>query len=141
MRDRQSIQLSDVAVSLRVGVPSEEQAQPQTVRISLGIELEPPGPYFEHDRLDSTLDYARIIAFLREELPRQGPFALIETVADRAAEFVLALSARVEAVEVRVAKPSVLAPEDGAVAVTLVRTAHGRLANRARPGWLAAATS
>jgi len=141
MRDKQSIQLKDVGVSLQVGVPAEERANAQTVRLSLTIELEPPGPYFEHDRLEATLDYGRIIAFLREDLPQLGPFALIEAVADRAAEFVLGLSAKIESVEVRVDKPSVLAPEAGAVSVTLLRTAHGRLVNRARPGWLTAASS
>lgn len=141
MRDRQSIQLSDIAVTLRVGVTAEERANPQVLRLSLTIEHEPGAPYYEQDRLDATLDYAQIIAFLREDLPALGPFALIETVADRAAEFVLRLSSQVEAVEVRVAKPSVLAAHEGAVAVSLLRTAHGRLANRARPGWLAAASS
>jgi len=100
-------------------VPDPERAHPQEVRISVVLGLTAP-PAFAggEDRIGATIDYDRIINFIREDL---GPAAhLIETLADRVAGHCLSLSARARWVDVTVKKPSVLSG-DGMVAVTIRR--------------------
>lgn len=125
--DRQIISLIDVPVRLHLGVSAEERASPQIVRISVALTLYDPPQFTGHDRLDETIDYDSIIAFLRDDLPTRE-VRLIETVADLAAEHALSLSVRIACVEVSVEKPSVLGGA-GAVRVGLLR--HGdRLTHR-----------
>lgn len=123
MQDFQVIAVDDVSTRLHLGVSAEERALAQEVRISVRLTLADPPHYEGKDRLAETIDYDRIIGFLREGLPAAGETLLIETVADRAAAFCLALSARVSLVEVTVKKPSVLG-SSGLVSVGIVR--HGR---------------
>jgi FolB domain-containing protein len=121
MADTQTISLSDIPVRLALGVPEAERARLQDVFVSLSLTVEaPPSP--TRDDLASTVDYDTIIRFLREDLPIEGPIQLIETVADRIAAFVLSLSARIDAVDVTVKKPSVLAAP-AMVSVSLTRHA------------------
>ena len=105
---------------VRVGVPDPERAAQQEVRISVTLALAAPPDFLAHDRLAETVDYDRIIGFIRSDLDE--PAHLIETLADRVARHCLALSKRAAWVEVSVMKPSVL-NGDGRVAVTLRRDA------------------
>lgn len=126
MPDRQIIELRDIEVRLRVGVPEAERAEPQLLRFGVRLELADPPDFAVHDQLDQTVDYAEIIAFLDSGLAAGEPYLLVETAADAVASFALDLSRRCAAVEVCVAKPSVLAGRSGEVSVSIRRTAEGR---------------
>lgn len=104
-----TISLTDIAVTLSLGVPESERHQPQQVLISVTLSLDDDGAAWR-DHLADTVDYGEIIAFLREDLPAEPPTRLIEAVADRVARHVLSLSPRVRSVDVSVKKPSVLTP-------------------------------
>ena len=118
MADAQIIRIDDARAQVRVGVPDPERAQPQEVRISVALCLSEPPDYQAHDRIGATIDYDRIIAFIRNDL--SAPAHLIETLADRVAAHCLKMSERALWVEVTVKKPSVLSG-DGMVSVTMRR--------------------
>lgn len=114
------IRIEDAKAFVRVGVPEPERANPQEVRISVAMCLGAPPDFVGEDRLSQTVDYDRILHFIRDDLG--APAHLIETLADRVARHCLALSARAQWVEVTVKKPSVLSG-DGMVSVTVRRDA------------------
>ena len=122
MADTQTITLSDVAVTLALGVGDAERRRPQAVLVTVALTL---ADATAHDDLGDTIDYDRVIHFLRDTLPAGGPLHLIETVADHVADHVLSLSARVATVVVTVKKPSVLTAP-AMVSVTLTRHAENR---------------
>jgi len=111
--------VSDVPVDLRLGVPAAERARAQRVTVSLRLSRPAPTPFRPADRIGKTLDYDRLIAFIRD-LPARGPFVLVEAVAETVAAHALELGGDGARVEVTVAKPAVLeAPAQ--VTVTLIR--------------------
>ena len=118
MADLHIIRIDDAKALVRVGVPDPERASPQEVRISVALALDEPPSYVAHDRIGATVDYDRILHFIRDDLG--APAHLIETLADRVAGHCLSLSERTRWVEVTVKKPSVLMG-DGVVAVTIRR--------------------
>ncbi len=118
MADLHIIRIDDAKALVRVGVPDPERANPQEVRISVSLALDDPPHYVAHDRIGATIDYDRILHFIRDDLG--APAHLIETLADRVAGHCLSLSPRARWVEVTVKKPSVLSG-DGLVAVTIRR--------------------
>lgn len=118
MADLQIIRIEDAKALVRVGVPEPERANPQEVRISVTMALSDPPAYPAHDRIGATVDYDRILHFIRDDLG--APAHLIETLADRVAGHCLSLSERARWVEVTVKKPSVLSG-DGLVSVTIRR--------------------
>jgi dihydroneopterin aldolase len=118
MSDLQIIRIDDAKAIVRVGVPEPERAAPQEVRICVAMALESPPDFVGHDRIGATVDYDRIIHFIRDDLGE--PAHLIETLADRVAGHCLSLSPRARWAEVTVKKPSVLSG-DGLVAVTIRR--------------------
>ena len=118
MADLHVIRIDDAKALVRVGVPEPERAAQQEVRISVAMALDDPPDYVKHDRIGATVDYDRILHFIRDDLGE--PAHLIETLADRVAGHCLSLSLRARWVEVTVKKPSVLSG-DGLVAVTIRR--------------------
>ena len=118
MADGQIIRIDDAKALVRVGVPDPERAQVQEVRISVALSLAAPPDYTTNDRISATIDYDRILHFIRDDLG--APAHLIETLADRVAGHCLSLSERVLWVDVTVKKPSVLSG-DGLVSVTIRR--------------------
>lgn len=118
MTAAQIIRIEDAKAQVRVGVPEPERASPQEVLISVTLALGAPPDFVREDRLAQTVDYDRIIHFIRDDLG--APAHLIETLADRVARHCLSLSPRAEWVEVTVKKPSVM-QKDGLVAVTIRR--------------------
>ena len=127
MSEQHSIHLRDIPLRLRVGVPEAERALPQDLLVEISLEIRDPPIFFHEDDLRQTIDYDAILAFLRDGLAVHGPFALIETIADRICAFCLSLSKRVELVDVRVIKPSVLPAQMGKVSVQLRRSRNGPL--------------
>lgn len=128
MSETQRITLKNITLNLRVGVPEPERAVPQALHADIELEIRDPPVFFTDDDLQQTINYDHILGFLRDGLAQHGPFALIESVADRICAFCLALSGQVQSVEVRIAKPSVLQAEPGLVSVSLHRTRGGKLA-------------
>ncbi|MGE0596509.1 MAG: dihydroneopterin aldolase [Hyphomonadaceae bacterium] len=120
MAELQIIRIDDAKAVVRVGVPEPERAAPQEVRICVALGLADPPSFVEQDRIGATVDYDRILHFIRDDLG--APAHLIETLADRVAGHCLRLSTRARWVEVTVKKPSVLSG-DGLVAVTIRREA------------------
>ncbi|MDX2233098.1 MAG: dihydroneopterin aldolase [Hyphomonadaceae bacterium] len=120
MIDELAIILTDIPVSLHLGVPRAERERPQTVLISLTMARRDPAPFGADARLGDTIDYARVIAFLKEGLPARGPFVLVETIAETVAAYARDLAGPDACVAVDVKKPSVLG-KDGLVTVRLVR--------------------
>jgi FolB domain-containing protein len=118
MADLQIIRIDDAKALVRVGVPDPERASPQEVRICVTMALDDPPDYPAHDRIGETVDYDRILHFIRDDLG--APAHLIETLADRVAGHCLSLSQRARWVEVTVKKPSVLSG-DGLVSVSIRR--------------------
>lgn len=118
MPDLHIIRIDDAKALVRVGVADPERASPQEVRISVALALAEPPHYPTHDRIGATVDYDRILHFIRDDLG--APAHLIETLADRVAGHCLSLSPRARWVEVTVKKPSVLSG-DGVVAVSIRR--------------------
>jgi dihydroneopterin aldolase len=118
MPDQQLIRVEDARALVQVGVPEPERTRPQEVRISVTLALVEPPDFLAQDRIAATVDYDRIIGFIRDDLGE--PAHLIETLADRVARHCLSLSPRARWVEVSVKKPSVLSG-DGLVAVTIRR--------------------
>jgi dihydroneopterin aldolase len=118
MADLHIIRVDDAKALVRVGVPDPERAAPQEVRISVALALADPPDYPSRDRIGETVDYDKIIRFIRDDLGE--PAHLIETLSDRVAGHCLSLSPRALWVEVIVKKPSVLSG-DGVVAVAIRR--------------------
>jgi len=113
------IVLEGMSFSGRHGVrPAErEQTQEFKVTVELEADLAEPG---RTDRLEDTVDYTKVRAVARQVIEGE-PAKLLETLAARIADGVLALP-NVAAVTVRVAKrPPSMAPIDGA-AVHIRRT-------------------
>ena len=118
MAELHIIRIDDAKALVRVGVPDPERAHVQEVRICVALALGEPPDYPAQDRIAATIDYDRILHFIRDDLG--APAHLIETLADRVAGHCLSLSPRALWVEVTVKKPSVLSG-DGLVAVTIRR--------------------
>jgi dihydroneopterin aldolase len=98
MNDR--ILLRDLVVAATVGVPDLERAAPQRLRLDVVLE----GDFCDgSDDLESTIDYAAVAEWLRVECGRQ-PGRLLETLAARLAEGLLAGWPRLVAVELEVRK-------------------------------------
>ncbi len=114
------IAVDDVPTRVCVGVSAEERARPQALVISTALHLAAGARFQGRDRLSETIDYGQLIRFVKQDLAEASPPLLIETVADRVATFAFTLDAAIEAVDVRVAKPSVLGA-DGLVSVRLHR--------------------
>lgn len=118
MADLHIIRIEDAKALVKVGVPEPERAAQQEVRISVSLALARPADFTTHDRIGATVDYDRILHFIRDDLGE--PAHLIETLADRVARHCLALSERALWVDVTVKKPSVLSG-DGLVSVSIRR--------------------
>jgi dihydroneopterin aldolase len=118
MADTVIIRVENAPAPACVGVSDAERARPQMLRVTVALTLEEPPDFRDHDRIGATVDYDRILAFLREGL---GEARLIETIAERIVDHCLALSPRAIAAEAIVEKPSVLNGE-GHVSVTLKRS-------------------
>jgi dihydroneopterin aldolase len=113
------IVLEGMSFSGRHGVRPAERDQPQEFKVTIELEadLSEPG---RTDRLEDTVDYTKVRAIAREVIEGE-PAKLLESLAARIANRVLALP-KVAAVMVRVAKrPASMAPIDAA-AVHIRRT-------------------
>ncbi|OQA32456.1 MAG: Dihydroneopterin aldolase [Betaproteobacteria bacterium ADurb.Bin341] len=98
--------IEELRTEARVGVHPREQALPQPIEISLeiGVNTTSAGT---RDDLGDTVDYASVVARLREELTRCH-FRLLETLAEHLAQLLLREFA-CQRVKISVAKIGILA--------------------------------
>lgn len=98
----ESVFIEGLKVDAEIGVYPEEHGRLQrlVIDLSVGLDLRDAG---DSDALSDALDYDQLAAICREEATR-GHHQLIETVAKRILDRVLALSG-VQKAEVRVQKP------------------------------------
>lgn len=115
------IELRGLRLVGRVGVLDHERAQDQPLEIDLDLAVD-LGPAGASDDLADTVDYGAVCAAVAATVGR-GHVALLEHLAARTADAVLALDGRVEAVGVTVRKLRPPVPFDLATSgVHIVRT-------------------
>lgn len=99
-----------IQASIGVHAHEHEATQPVIIDIELdmgGMELP------KDDRLHETLDYG-LVAEKAEELALEAHVQLVETLAERIADWALAADTRVQRVAVSIAKPQALLKADTA---------------------------
>jgi dihydroneopterin aldolase len=97
------IELRGLRVLARVGVLPFEQSQDQPVEIDLDLVAD-LGAAAASDDLADTIDYGAVCAAVEHDVVHGGPVALLERLAGRIADVVLALDGRIAAVDVTVRK-------------------------------------
>jgi dihydroneopterin aldolase len=106
-----------IQASIGVYPHEHEQTQPVIIDIELDMgAMELP----KDDRLHETLDYG-LVAQKAEELALEAHVQLVETLAERIADWALSADPRVERVAVSIAKPQALLKADLA-GVEVVKT-------------------
>lgn len=112
LRDKQALQPNtrifvrglQILASIGVNPHEHETTQP----IILDIELDMTGMAApKDDRLHETLDYS-VVAEKAEEIALEAHVQLVETLAERIAEWALSYDPRVQSCAVRISKPQAL---------------------------------
>ena len=116
MADLHEIEIRRLKVSCHIGVPEEERALPQQLRVSVKLSVSSPF-HAMVDEISRTLDYAALASSI-QDLASSRPRRLIETLAADVASLVLEFPV-VTAVEVTVEK--FILPDTECVAVHLRR--------------------
>lgn len=116
MAELHQIEIRRLKVSARIGVPEDERAAPQELRVSVSITV---GAAFAEmrDEIPRTLDYAALAAGI-QQLAASRPRLLIETLASDIVAHVLSFPLA-GAVEVTVEK--FILPDTDCVAVRIRR--------------------
>jgi dihydroneopterin aldolase len=96
------IEVRGLELLVYCGVLPEEQARQQPFRIDLDLHLD-LGPAGASDDLDDTVDYGAIADLLARHLGQER-FMLLERMAQRTAELIMASAPRVAQVTVRATK-------------------------------------
>ncbi len=105
-------------VQASIGVHPHEHESTQPILIDIELDMgDMPAP--TEDRLHETLDYS-LVADKAEQIALEAHVQLVETLADRIAEWALSADKRVQACAVRIAKPQALLKADAA-GVEIVR--------------------
>lgn len=105
-------------VQASIGVHPHEHESTQPILIDIELDMgDMPAP--TEDRLYETLDYS-LVADKAEQIALEAHVQLVETLADRIAEWALSADKRVKACAVRIAKPQALLKADAA-GVEIVR--------------------
>ena len=99
------ITLSSMRYEGLIGATEEERAFPQMIEVDLVVEAD-LSVAAASDQLDDTIDYGPLVS-LTEHTVEGGSFHLLEALAGKLADGVLASSDRVSAVTVRVRKLAV----------------------------------
>lgn len=95
-----------IPLAARVGCSAEERREPQQILVDLEIDVD-TAQAAAADSIDAAVDYVAVRAAV-EEVAAAKAYSLIETIAERTAAKLLA-AFRIDAVLVRVRKPSALA--------------------------------
>ncbi len=105
-----AIELRELRLSASIGVSSEERHHAQPISIDIEIERPFEAAAFSDD-LAETTNYAEVLT-LASRLATQGNFLLLETLACRVANEVLAFDEAITSVTVSVRKLHPPVPED-----------------------------
>lgn len=120
LRDRLTLEVADLDVSVLTGIYSEETKLPQPLRISIAAEMAPCEHYAPDTRLSASKNYMDLKHAATEALPEGVHFTLIEGVADHIIETLLLQDERITAVTVKIVKLAI--SENGeAIGMTLTR--------------------
>ena len=99
-----------IQASIGVHPHEHEATQPIIIDVELDMaDMKLP----KEDRLHETLDYA-LVADKCEQLAQEAHVQLVETLAERIADWALTTDTRVQSVAVRIAKPQALLKADTA---------------------------
>ncbi len=113
-----AIHVRGLEVETRIGVPDEERASPQ--RLKIDLEMEPAVDFGGmEDEVDRTIDYHRASVAVRE-LAATGERKLVETLASEIADLMIG---RFGAVRVRIRIRKYILPWTEWVGVELERSA------------------
>ncbi len=99
-------------IQANIGVHPHEYEGTQPIIMDISLDMGPMPPPSE-DRLHETLDYG-IVAEKAEEITLEAHVQLVETLADRIADWALSANPRVQAVSVKISKPQALLKADAA---------------------------
>ncbi len=102
MAERDVIELRGLRLSGVVGVLPHEQEQAQPLELDLDVALD-LGPAGTSDHLADTVDYGALCALVEVQVVGER-YALLEALAERVAQAVLAADERIEQVTVAVRK-------------------------------------
>ena len=99
-------------IQASIGVHPHEYESTQPIIMDIELDLSAISAPKE-DRLHETLDYG-LVAEKAEEIALEAHVQLVETLADRIANWALAADARVNSARVRIAKPQALLKAEAA---------------------------
>jgi len=106
----QKIFVKGLQIQAFIGVHEHEYESVQPIIIDIELDMgHMPSP--KDDKLHETLDYG-LVAEKAEEIALETHVQLVETLADRIANWALAADKRVEACTVRISKPQALLKAD-----------------------------
>ena len=106
----QKIFVKGLQIQAFIGVHEHEYESVQPIIIDMELDMgQMPAP--KEDKLHETLDYG-LIAEKAEELALENHIQLVETLADRIANWALSADPRVQACMVRISKPQALLKAD-----------------------------
>jgi dihydroneopterin aldolase len=97
-----TVEVRGLRVVATIGVPDDERARLQPLRIDLDIELEVPGASRSDDVAD-TVDYAGLCELASSTIAERRP-RLLETACDAIGATILEADPRIVAVTVSIAK-------------------------------------
>lgn len=120
MHDLLQLQVRDFEVQVLTGVYSEETHLPQPLRISITVDMTPPGHFAPDTPLSASKSYLDLKHAASTALPDGVHFTLIEGVADHIAETLFMADQRVRRVQVEIVKLAI-AEADEKIGITLVR--------------------
>jgi len=111
-RPSMRIFVEGLLIQANIGVHPHEYEGTQPILMDISLDMGPmPAP--KDDRLHETLDYG-LVAEKAEEITMQAHVQLVETLADRIADWALSADPRVQAVTVKISKPQALLKADAA---------------------------
>lgn len=106
----QKIFVKGLQIQAFIGVHAHEYESVQPIVIDIELDMgQMPSP--KEDRLFETLDYG-LVAQKAEDIALEAHVQLVETLADRIANWALSADARVQACTVRISKPQALLKAD-----------------------------
>ncbi len=118
-RPAMRIFVEGLLIQANIGVHPHEYEGTQPIIMDISLDMGPmPAP--KEDRLHETLDYG-LVAEKAEEITMEAHVQLVETLADRIADWALAADPRVQAITVKISKPQALLKADAA-GVEIFRT-------------------
>lgn len=116
-----TIAINRLALDLRIGATAEERATPQRLYATVAIHADISAAC-RSDALADTIDYSALASAIREAAVQSDGICLIERLAETVAQTCLDFDRRILAANVRIEKPSALAPIAASASVSISRS-------------------